>query len=141
MCATPSVQLQQHEWAKHGTCMAGFDPNSYFKRSTGLYARLRFPDMNALSREQGLNVGRLASAMAAANPGLPATAIRVTVNARGWLNELWLCLDKRFAYVRCRADSGGTAASTPLKVWRGGGGGFSRRASRYRDNAYRDGGE
>jgi ribonuclease T2 len=23
LCATPSAQLMQHEWAKHGTCMAG----------------------------------------------------------------------------------------------------------------------
>lgn len=144
MCATPSVQLQQHEWAKHGTCMAGFDPTAYFKRSTGLYAALHFPDMDALSREQGLTVGRLASALAGVNPGMPASAIRVTVNKRGWLDEVWLCLDKRFAYARCRADSGGADASTSLKIWRGGGGsyggqrGFSRRPSRYRDNAYRD---
>lgn len=146
MCATPSAQLQQHEWAKHGTCMPGFDPNAYFKRSTGLYRALRFPDMDALSRDRGLTVGRLASAVAAANPGLPANAIRVTVNKHGWLDELWLCLDKRFAYVRCRADSGGADASTELQIWRGGGrsygrSGFNRRSSRYRDDAYRGGGE
>lgn len=143
LCATPSPQLLQHEWAKHGTCLPGLDPDSYFKRSTGLYAALRFPDMDALSREQGLTVGRLAAALAAANPAIPAEAIRVTVNERGWLNELWLCLDKRFAYVRCRADSGGASAATTLKIWRGGGraSGFSPRSSRYRGNAGRGGGE
>ncbi|MDB5696353.1 MAG: ribonuclease, partial [Sphingomonas bacterium] len=26
LCATPSVQLLQHEWAKHGTCMPGYQP-------------------------------------------------------------------------------------------------------------------
>ena len=147
LCATPSAQLLQHEWAKHGTCMAAFDADAYFKHSTGLYAKLRFPDMDALSREQGLTIARLAAALAAANPGLSASAIRVTVNRHGWLNELWLCLDKRFAYARCRADSGGASSDTALKIWRGGGrsGVSGRRAgyrlSRSRENVYRDGAE
>ncbi len=50
ICATPSAQLLQHEWAKHGTCMAGYRPDTYFARSTGLYGKLRYPDMDALSR-------------------------------------------------------------------------------------------
>jgi len=41
LCTTPSAQLMQHEWAKHGTCMAGMTPASYFAKSSGLYARLR----------------------------------------------------------------------------------------------------
>ncbi|WP_174293057.1 ribonuclease T2 family protein [Sphingomonas bacterium] len=120
LCSTPSAQLLQHEWAKHGTCMAGLDPDSYFRRSTGLYAKLRYPDMAALSREQGLTVGRLAEALAAANPGLPASAVRVTLNRLGWLDELWLCLDRQFAYERCRPDSGGAVTTAALKIWRGG---------------------
>lgn len=145
LCATPSAQLLQHEWAKHGTCMAGLDPAAYFRRSTGLYARLRYPAMDALSRTQGLTVGRFAQAFAAANPGLPASAVRVTVNRRGWLDELWLCLDRRFAWERCRADSGGAPADASLKIWRGGnrdgGTGFSGRRSRSADSFGRgDGG-
>lgn len=142
LCSTPSAQLLQHEWAKHGTCMAGLDADGYFKRSTGLYAALRFPDMDALSRTSGLTVDRLAVAIAAANPGLPAEAIRVTINQRGWLDELWLCLDKRFAYARCHADSGGAPTGTTLKIWRGGGStaSVSSRSSRYRGSAGRDAG-
>ena len=45
LCATPSAQLLQHEWAKHGTC-TGLTPDAYFARSTGLYGRLRFPDLS-----------------------------------------------------------------------------------------------
>lgn len=116
VCATPSPQLLQHEWAKHGTCM-GTTPAAYFARSTGLYAKLRYPDIDALSRGP-LTVGKFAGAMASANQGLPAEAIRVTVNKRGWLDELWLCLDRRFAYTRCQAGSGGAAAGTTLKIWR-----------------------
>ncbi|SDA31301.1 ribonuclease T [Sphingomonas sp. NFR15] len=117
LCATPSAQLLQHEWAKHGTCMPT-TPAEYFKRSTGLYGKLRYPDMDALSRRP-LTAGDFAAAFAAVNPGLPASAIRVTANRKGWLDELWLCLDKSFAYERCKPNSGGIPASTPLKIWRG----------------------
>jgi ribonuclease T2 len=117
LCATPSVQLLQHEWSKHGTCM-GTTPAAYFERSNSLYAKLHYPDMDALSRKP-LTVGDFTAAMAAANPGLPANAIRVTANRKGWLDELWLCLDKRFAYERCKAGTGGLPANAALKIWRG----------------------
>ncbi|MDB5703609.1 MAG: ribonuclease [Sphingomonas bacterium] len=117
LCSTPSAQLLQHEWSKHGTCM-GTTPAAYFARSTGLYAKLRYPDMNALSRRP-LKVGGFAAAMAAANPGLPASAIRVTANKQGWLDELWLCLDKSFAYEHCKAGTGGLPGNAALKIWRG----------------------
>ena len=118
LCATPSAQLMQHEWAKHGTCMPGYRPASYFARSTGLYARLRYPDMDTLSRTT-LTAGGLARAMARVNPGLPAAAIRVTTTRDGWLDELWLCLDRRFRYERCKAGSGGVGAGAPVQIWRG----------------------
>ena len=117
LCATPSPQLLQHEWAKHGTCMQT-TPTEYFARSGGLYGKLRYPDMDRLSRGP-LNAGQFAQAFSAANPGVPANAVRVTANAKGWLDELWLCLDKNFAYSRCAAGSGGLADNTSLKIWRG----------------------
>ncbi len=117
LCSTPSVQLIQHEWAKHGTCMQT-TPEAYFARATGIYGKLKFPDMDALSRAPA-TAGRLAEAIAVANPGVPANAIRVTRNAKGWLDELWFCLDKQFAYTRCKADSGGVSAETVIKIWRG----------------------
>jgi ribonuclease T2 len=117
VCTTPSAQLLQHEWAKHGTCM-GTTPAAYFERSTGLYAKLHYPDMDGLSRKP-LTAGGFAAAMAAANPGLPANAIRVTANKQGWLDELWLCLDKKFAYARCATGSGGLDGKAALKIWRG----------------------
>ncbi|HEX4694821.1 ribonuclease T2 family protein [Sphingomonas sp.] len=117
LCKTPSAQLVQHEWAKHGTC-TGLTPVAYFGKSSRLYARLRYPDMNALSRGP-LTVGQFVAAFAAANPRIPANAVRVTAS-RGWLDELWLCLDTRLAYTRCRAGTGGLAANASLKIWRGG---------------------
>ena len=116
LCSTPSAQLLQHEWAKHGTCMGG-TPDQYFARSTGLYHRLRFPDMNRLSRATA-TAGQIKAALAAANLGLPANAVRVTVNRNGWLDELWLCLDRAFAYTTCRANSGGVPDATGVRIWR-----------------------
>jgi ribonuclease T2 len=116
LCSTPSAQLIQHEWAKHGTCM-GTTPAAYFARSSAMYATLRYPDMNALSRRP-LTVGQFVAAFAKSNPGIPAGAIRVTAKS-GWLDELWLCLDRRFAYERCKPNTGGLPGNARLKIWRG----------------------
>lgn len=118
LCTTPSAQLLQHEWAKHGTCMPGITPAQYFTRSRGLFAGLRFPVMNALSRAP-LTAGRLATAIARANPGLDADMMRVTATKDGWLDEIWLCLDTRFRYARCAPHAGGVAPSAPIRIWRG----------------------
>jgi ribonuclease T2 len=118
LCSTPSAQLIQHEWAKHGTCTA-MSVQQYFGRSTRLFRVLRFPDMAALSRRP-LTVAQFKDAFAAANPGLPADAIRVTTTRQDWLDELWLCLDKSFGYERCKPGTGGAPASALVKIWRGG---------------------
>ena len=118
MCATPSAQLLQHEWAKHGTCMARETPASYFGRSTGLYRRLRYPDMQSLS-QRPQTAGSFAAALARANPGLDADMMRVTADKRGWLSEVWICLDKGFRYTRCPAHQGGLNPRARLAIWRG----------------------
>lgn len=118
LCSTPSAQLIQHEWAKHGTC-TDLTPNQYFTQSTRLYAALKYPNMAALSRQRGLTAGDVATAMARANPGIDAGMMRVTANKQGWLDEIWLCLDKAKHYQTCPAHQGGLAADAPIKVWRG----------------------
>ena len=117
LCATPSAQLLQHEWAKHGTCMSD-SPKAYFDRATRLFTRLRYPDMNALSRRR-LTAGQLASAIARANPGISAEMMRITANRQGWLDEVWLCLDTQTRYARCPAHQGWLAPTKPIKIWRG----------------------
>ena len=119
LCATPSAQLLQHEYAKHGTCM-GVPPAQYFARSTSLYAKLRYPDMDALSRRGSLTAGAFAAAFARANPGMSPRMLRVTATKSGWLDEVWLCLDTRFRRTICPAHQGGLPASAPLRIWRGG---------------------
>jgi len=119
ICATPSAQLMQHEWAKHGTCMSGYSPARYFQRSNALYYGLRFPDMDGLSRRSTLTAGDLASAFAAANRGMTADMMRVTATREGWLDEIWICLNKAFRPARCPAHQGGLSPNAPLKIWRG----------------------
>lgn len=118
LCANPSVQLTQHEWAKHGTCTSD-SPATFLARSRRLYARLRYPDMDRLSRRQGLTAGQVAAAIAAANPGVRADMMRLTANRQGWLEEVWLCLDKGYRYRRCPAFQGGLKSGARIKIWRG----------------------
>lgn len=113
-CATPSAQLLQHEWAKHGTCIAGATPDSYFDRSNRLFRGLRFPDMAALASRK-LTEDRFAQAFAAANPGTPAASVRLNLDREGWLQEVWLCLDTAFRPMRC-AQPGQPARAVRIRL-------------------------
>jgi ribonuclease T2 len=123
ICMTPSPQLQQHAWAKHGTCMAR-KPETYFGAARLLFGALQFPDMDRLSRQDKeaapLNVAALTKALAQINPGLPENAIRVQTNRKGWLQEVRLCLDKKFRPRQCPAHAKGARSNARLKIWRGG---------------------
>ncbi|MBW4329959.1 ribonuclease T [Stakelama sp. CBK3Z-3] len=102
ICATPSAQLMQHEYAKHGTC-TGMAPADYFAKSTGLFGVLRYPDMVRLSHRDDLTAGQLAAAIAAANPGMTARMMRITASKDGYLREIWFCLDTGYRYRVCPA--------------------------------------
>ncbi|PTQ12887.1 ribonuclease T [Sphingomonas oleivorans] len=119
LCATPDVQLLQHEWAKHGTCMGNIAPPAYFGLATKLYAGMRYPDMDALSRRP-LTVAGFSRAFAAANPGLRADMVKLNVNRKGWLEEVWLCLGTNFRPARCKASDGGLRPTDRIRIWRGG---------------------
>jgi ribonuclease T2 len=118
LCMTPSAQLLQHEWAKHGSCMAG-SADDYFKRAAKLYRAVRFPDMDALSRRRPLTAGSVAAAIASANPGMTANMMRITATREGWMDEVWLCLDRNFRNRRCPAHQGGAKPNTAIKIWHG----------------------
>ena len=99
--ATPSAQLMQHEWAKHGICM-GVTPDDYFRRSGRLFHAVRFPGMTALAH-QSLTADAFARAFAGANPGMRGDMVTLNLDRDGWLREVWLCLDTRFKGARCPA--------------------------------------
>ncbi len=115
-CMTPSPQLLQHEWAKHGTCMTD-KPEKYFQAASLLFKAVKTPDMNALSRRKP-SVGAFASAFAKANPGLTPEMLRVTTNAGGWLQEVRICLDRGFRPEQCPKGGGAADARRALRIWR-----------------------
>lgn len=120
LCVTPSAQLIQHEWAKHGTCMRAngqpIRPNQFFDRSRAMYQKLRFPDMAALAAQGSISGGALARAFADANRGIRPETMRVTATRDGWLDEIWFCLDKSFRNARCPAHQGGLKPAETLRI-------------------------
>jgi len=114
LCSTPSPQLIQHEWEKHGTCMAK-RPEDYFARSGKLFSELVFPDMKELS-------GRTMTAIefqrkfADANPGMRPEEMRLNLSKAGWMEEVWICLDKQFHRQACPAHQGGAAPGQIVRI-------------------------
>ncbi len=115
LAATPSPQLLQHEWAKHGSCMTD-DPVRYFSEEDRIYGSIRIPDMATLSHRRGLTAGDFQAAFAAVNPGMKPDMMRLNVNKRGWLEEVWLCLGLDKRPRACPAGQGGAAPTDRIKV-------------------------
>jgi ribonuclease T2 len=118
LCMIPSARMQATEWAKHGACMVR-TPAGYFRVTRILFNSLRLPDLDRLSKDPELTAGLLRRRLAGANPGWRADAVGVQVNARGWLEELRLCYDKRFMPTPCGRRRLGPADAAPIKIWRG----------------------
>ena len=122
ICMTPSPQLLQHEWAKHGTCMTK-TPETYFGAAKLLFGALQFPDMTRLSRqvERGtpLTARAVAQSFADLNDGLPAEAVKIKTNGKGWLQEVRICLGKDLKPRRCPAFTQGVPDKAVIKIWRG----------------------
>ena len=118
MCLSPSAALLARQWAKHGSCMAR-KPATYFRVTRILWDGLRLPDYDRVSREDGLTAGTIRTRFVDANRGWPREAVGVKLNARGWLEELRLCYDKRFMPARCDRTRFGAGDAAPAKIWRG----------------------
>lgn len=114
LCMSPSVQLMQRQWAKHGVCMSA-TPAAYFRAASILYGALRQPDMAGLAR-QPQTAGSIRRAFAARNPGLAAPMLAVTADRKGWLREVRLCLNARMRPSRCLADQRGMGDARPVKI-------------------------
>ena len=115
LCTTPSAQLIQHEWAKHGTC-ASTSPRDYFAAARKLYGKVSFPDMAALARRRTLTVVDLRQAFARANHWLPPDAVGVATTRADWLAEVKLCLDARFRPRACDAYDRGREPWQRLRI-------------------------
>jgi ribonuclease T2 len=118
LCLTPVPRLIEHEWAKHGSCMAR-TPTAYYRASAALWRSLRWPDADRLSRRGGLTVGDLRRAFIAANPHWRPEQIGVLVSDAGWLREVHLCYGRDFLPTACTRGQRGAPDSAGLKIWRG----------------------
>lgn len=114
MCMTPSAQLLQHEWAKHGTCMSP-NPAAYFRAASILFRAVRFPDMAVLAARPR-TAGEVRRAFAAANPGVTPPMIAVTSDRQGWLKEVRLCLGPRMRPQRCKPFQYGAPDRREVRV-------------------------
>jgi ribonuclease T2 len=115
-CTMPSPHLQQHEWAKHGSCMTK-DPVRYFKAASSLFRSLRTPDMDHLSR-RALTIGDFTAALTSLNSRLPETAVLIRTSGGNWLKEVQFCFGPDFKPRACPDDMGRPQADSPLKIWR-----------------------
>jgi ribonuclease T2 len=115
LCMTPSAQLLQHEWQRHGSCMSA-TPEAYFAQGAALYANVRYPNMLALAYRRDLTVGEFRRAFSAANIRIPEHAIAITRNRSGWLDEVRLCLNIRFRATRCPAGARGDNDGQRLRI-------------------------
>jgi ribonuclease T2 len=122
ICLSPSPQLLQHQWAKHGSCIAK-TPEAYFGAARLLFHALEFPDMARLSREPErgtpLTAATIAERFAELNDGMPADSVTVKVSPKGWLQEIRICLDRTFKPRRCPSFSRAASRTAHVKIWRG----------------------
>lgn len=117
LCMTPSPQLLQHEWTKHGSCMVRH-ADSYFAAAKKLYDALHYPDMDALSRSDTTTAQDIAEAFAKANSGLDEKSIWVVTKDKLWLNELRICLGKDMHPRDCPAGNATKYRNERVKIWR-----------------------
>jgi len=118
LCMTPVPWLIEHEWAKHGSCMAK-TPEQYLKVSAILWRSLRWPDADRLSRKDGLTAGDLREAFLLANPEWKRGQVGIVASRGGWLREIHLCYGRNFMPTRCDRRSHGASDSAELRIWRG----------------------
>jgi ribonuclease T2 len=114
LCTTPSPQLIQHEWEKHGSCMAK-NPDEYFARGRALVRGLRFPDMDDL-RGRTMTVAEFERAFAEANSGMRPEQMRLRLGRDGWLEDVLICLDGEFERAACPAARHGAPLGQTLRI-------------------------
>ena len=118
MCMMPGARLVARQWTKHGACMTR-RPETYFRITRIFWSALAKPDLDALSRQEGLRAGDIRQAFAAANNGLEPEHVGIVLNRRGWFREARICLDRRFRPAPCDRRRFGAADNAAAKIWRG----------------------
>lgn len=118
MCVQPSASLAMRQWAKHGSCMVD-RPDLYFRITRILHRSLDWPDLDRLSRQEGLTAGDIREAWMQANTNWRCEMIAVKLNERGWLEEIRLCYGRDWLPAACKPSKRGASDDAPAKIWRG----------------------
>ncbi len=100
---SPSRQLVQHEWEKHGSC-AGLSQDDYFAaaalavESVAVPKAYRSPPQPLVTTPNAVK-----RAFLDANSGIPDDGLSATCS-RNQLAEVWVCLDKNLQPRSCSAE-------------------------------------
>lgn len=106
----PTESLIQHEWAAHGTC-SGLSAADYFAALRKARDSVKIPaELNQPSRKIRLSPDRIEGEFAAANPGLPKYAVRVSCYRDDELQEVRVCFNKDLSPRGCGASAGACGA-------------------------------
>jgi ribonuclease T2 len=100
---SPSAQLVQHEWRKHGTC-AGLSQADYFAAASKAFRSVVIPPAyQAPKRVVTTTPDDVRDAFLSANTNFKRDAVSATCR-RNDLAEVWVCLDRSFAPRACSKD-------------------------------------
>ena len=102
----PTESLIQHEWSAHGTC-SGLSARDYFSALRKARDSMKLPaDIDQPSTTLRLTPAEIESKIAAANPGIPKTAVRTSCYRDGMLQEIRICLNKDLSPRACGPSAG-----------------------------------
>lgn len=100
---SPSEDLVQHEWQKHGTC-AGLSQADYAATAVKAFKAIDIPeDYEQPAKELKLSPDEVRDAFVSSNPHLHDNAV-TTICRGGDLSEVWVCLGKDLTPRACAAD-------------------------------------
>jgi ribonuclease T2 len=100
---SPSRQLVQHEWEKHGTC-AGLSQDDYFAAATLAVESVNVPKTyRAPAQPMVTTPNAVRRAFLDANRSIPNDGLSATCS-RNQLAEVWVCLDKNLTPRSCSAE-------------------------------------
>jgi ribonuclease T2 len=100
---SPSRQLVQHEWEKHGTC-AGLSQDDYFAAAALAVESVAVPKAyRAPAQPLVTTPNAVRRAFLDANRDIPDDGLSATCT-RNQLAEVWVCLDKNLAPRSCSAE-------------------------------------
>jgi ribonuclease T2 len=100
---SPSENLVQHEWEKHGTCSA-LSQDDFFSTEIAAFSSVAVPNnFKQLERPAQTTPDEVREAFLAANASLSEESVSATCR-RNELAEVWVCLDKSLKPRACSSD-------------------------------------